>query len=770
MSDIVKNARTALLLMNERGLAPTPDNYAKIYNEVSGVEDSGNADVEALNAKEIIENNRRLMRYLDELTTGITTNTGDLAEKLDKQGNAMRQFMAELQQAGDKLQVVPLLQPILTLIGSVQQSVKDSHSELVSTREALQGVSSELSQTKQQMLIDPLTGARNRLNMEHTIGQERARAKRNKTKLAVAMLDIDHFKKLNDTYGHEVGDKVLAHFADVGRNAMREIDTLFRYGGEEFLLLMPETDRSGAEHVTQNFRQALAKNPPVNPQDKSKLPITFSAGVAELTPEDDAQSLINRADKVLYLAKEQGRDRTVSDLQLGEQADKPASSSTGSTDNEASPFPTSKVAAKVKAESSKPKSSFQMPLDEETVYLGRLPILHKDHDLFGYDLSLYPSRLGREQPRVQIADVANYLGKVGVERVTHDHFGFIPVDHEDLMSAEIKRLAGDQLALEIVDVSEIDQKVLAQCLELKERGFKLSLADYFDHPVYDAVLKIFDYVKLDIHATSNFEMRNAISRLNEFSHIQRVARNVDTLSTFERCMEMDFHLVQGNFFTHTESTTLGKANPEQTTLLVVLGQLLTDVDLPRIERAFHNHEELTINLLALVNSAAMGLSRKVGSLQQALVILGRRQLMRWVQVLLYSHSDIKSAPMLMQMAAVRAKLMDTLCSTHAEAEKRTDIYRDRAFTVGILSLTHILLGMDLLQVVEQIGLDDEIRSALMDKEGFLGNLLSLTEHIETANFAAAETLLDGLSIAPRDLNRAQMETLEWVHNLGKTTD
>lgn len=769
MSDIVKNARTALLLMNERGLAPTPDNYAKIYNEVSGVEDSENADVEALNAKEIIENNRRLMRYLDELTTGITTNTGDLAEKLDKQGNAMRQFMAELQQAGDKLQVVPLLQPVLTLINSVQQSVKDSHTELVSTREALQGVSSELSQTKQQMLIDPLTGARNRLNMEHTIGQERARAKRNKTKLAVAMLDIDHFKKLNDTYGHDVGDKVLAHFADVGRNAMREIDTLFRYGGEEFLLLMPETDRSAAEHVTHNFRQALTKNPPINPQDKSKLPITFSAGVAELTAEDDAQSLINRADKVLYLAKEQGRNRTVSDLQVTQQAEQPASKAK-SADDEASPFPTTKVATKAKAEPLKPKSGFKMPLDEETVYLGRLPILHKDHELFGYDLSLYPSQLGREQPRVNIGNMANYLGKVGMERVTHDHVGFIPVDHEDLLSGEIKRLAGDQLALEILDISEINQEALAQCLELKERGFKLSLADYFDHPVYDAVLKIFDYVKLDIHATSNFEMRNAISRLNEFGYIQRIARNVDTLATFERCMDMDFHLVQGNFFTHRESTTLGKANPEQTTLLVVLGQLLTDVDLPRIERAFHNHEELTINLLALVNSAAMGLSRKVGSLQQALVILGRRQLMRWVQVLLYSHSDIKSAPMLMQMAAVRAKLMDTLCSTHAEAEKRADIYRDRAFTVGILSLTHILLGMDLLQVVEQIGLDDEIRSALLDREGFLGSLLSLTEHIETANFTAAEALLDGLSIAPRDLNRAQMETLEWVHNLGKTTD
>lgn len=779
MSDIVKNARTALLLMNERGLAPTPDNYARTYNEVSGADEDNEGDSEALNARETVEHNRRLMRYLDELATSISANTGDLAETLDRQGGAIRQFMAELQQTGDKLKVAPLLQPIITLINSVQQSVKNSHQELVSTREALQGVSSELFQTKQQMLIDPLTGARNRLNMEHVISQERSRAKRNKTALVVAMVDLDHFKKLNDSFGHEVGDKVLSHFAEIARTVMRDIDTLFRYGGEEFLMLFPETNRKEAELILQRFREAMVKNLPVNRHDKSRLPITFSAGVAELTEDDDAQSLISRADKALYLAKQRGRDCTVTDLQFGDAI--PAAPEVKAKIKESDPAPKApsnaptpevlaKPAAKPKAEAPKTRNDSKLPLEVEKTYLGRVPILHTDHELFGYDLFLYASRLGREQPPVQFSDLLNCLDTVGIEHATHEHMGFVPVNRENLMGSDIKRLPAVQMTLEITDISELDQKTLERCQELKDRGFKLSLGDYFDQPAYDAVLKIFDYVKMDIHATSNFEMRNAITRLRDFGYIQRIAKNVDTLGTLERCVEMEFHLLQGNFGTHSEASTLGDANPEQTTLLVVLGQLLTDVDLPRIERAFQNHDELTDNLLALVNSAAMGLSRKVGSLQQALVILGRRQLMRWVQVLLYSHSDIKSAPMLMQMATARAKLMDLLCSTHGEAEKRSEIYRDRAFTVGILSLTHILLGMDLLQVVEQIGLDDDVRLALLEREGFLGNLLSLTEHVESAKFEEAEALLDGLSISPRDLNRAQMETLKWVHNLGKAAD
>lgn len=426
--------------------------------------------------------------------------------------------------------------------------------------------------------------------------------------------------------------------------------------------------------------------------------------------------------------------------------------------------------SEVKPRPDRPKGAVAAKLDEDSLFLGRLPVLYPDHALLGYELSFYSSTLGGVQPPIELKHVADYLDRAGADRLTHDHLGFVPLSRDELMGADIRRLPPKQLALEIMDVSEIDQKVLERCLELKEKGFKLSLGDYFDYPVYDGLLKVFDYAKLDIQAVSNFEMNNAVERLKGFGHIHRVAKGVNTLDAFSRAQALNFHLVQGLFFTHADAAKMGAANPQQTTLLVVLGQLLTDVDLPRIERAFQNEEALTSNLLSLVNSAAMGLSHKVESLQQALVILGRRQLMRWVQVLLYSHSNLKNAQVLLQMAAVRAKLMDLICSTHAEAERRHDIYRDRAFTVGILSLTHVLLGMDLVEVLDQIGLDDEIRQALLAHEGFLGRLLTMTEKLEMADFEAVDALLKDMKVAPKDLNRAQQETLAWVHNLGKSVE
>lgn len=612
MSNIVKNARTALLLMNERGLPPTPENYTKIYNEISGIDADSASGEETASAKDIIENNHRLVRYLDDFTSSLSASGGDVREKLDRQENSIRQLITAVQQTGDAFHVVPVLKSILSLIIAVQSAIQPSQ-------------------------------------------------------------------------------------------------------------------------VASASSPVAAKPSPTSAPLSPPAPVAATSSAAPVESPKAVEKVV-----------------------------------------ENSPFPPhpspTKVATKAKADPHKGKAGHHAHLDEEALYLGRLPILYSDHELFGFDLSLYASHLGMQQPDLQLIDMANYLSKLGVEYVTDNHFGFVQVSHEDLMGSDIKRLAGDKLVLEITDVSEIDQKALARCMELKERGFKLSLRDYFDYPVYDTVLKLFDYIKLDVNATSNFEMRNAIARLSEFHQIHRIARNVDSLSKLDQCKELGFSLAQGHFFIHSEASTLGSANAQQTTLLVVLGQLLTDVDLPRIERAFHNQEELTINLLALVNSAAMGLSRKVDSLQQTLVILGRRQLMRWVQVLLYSNSDIKSAPLLMQIATTRAKLMDLLCSTHADAEKRADIYRDRAFTVGILSLTHVLLGMDLLQVIEQIGLDEEISAALTQRAGFLGHLLSLSEHVETAQFETAETLMEGLNISARELNRAQKETLQWVHNLGKAAD
>ncbi|HEY8084165.1 MAG TPA: diguanylate cyclase, partial [Methylophilaceae bacterium] len=780
MSNIVKNARTALLIMNERGLAPTPHNYAKIYYEVSGeqppstivLSDSGEAQtadmgIEMQNAQEIIKNNRRLVEYLGELTASVTTSTGDLTDKLQQQHEGILKFMVDIQASGDKLHVAELLQPILTLMDAARSSVKASHTELESTREALNGVSTELTETKQQMLIDPLTGARNRQNMEHNVERELTRAKRRHVKASVAMLDIDHFKNINDNHGHDVGDTVLSHFADISMKSIRESDTFFRYGGEEFLLLMPQTDRETAVKILEKLHSRIAATPPENADKRNEpIPITFSAGIAELTKDDEVQSIVKRADAALYQAKKRGRNRTVTDTQL--EGDSGISIPASPAKADGAVVPVAEQAAPTPVEETDEVESDQPPINIEMLYLGRIPVVLPDQSLNGYSLSLYASKQGASS-KMHLGDMGRVMNDIGADRVMSDHFGFIPVSMKDLMTNQIASLVGaNRMVLELDDVSNLSDRNISRLIEIKARGFKLGLSDYFQAPVNDSLLRMIDFAKIDVQTVSKLEAIKALRRLRSTNHTVAIARNVESPRMFETCRALEFGLMEGFFFAHPEAAARGNANPDQAALLVVMGQLLTDVELPRIEHTFLGRTELVTNLLSLVNSAGMGLARTVDSLQQALVILGRRQLMRWVQVLLYKHSDLKSAKVLMHMATVRAKLMDGICAIHPDADKRHEPYRDRAFSVGILSLTDVLLGINLEEVLEQIGLEDDVKQALLGHQGFLGDLLVLAEKMEHSKFEEAESLLKKIGTSGRDLNRTQRETLRWVHDLGRS--
>ncbi|MDX2479281.1 MAG: diguanylate cyclase [Desulfuromusa sp.] len=158
---------------------------------------------------------------------------------------------------------------------------------------------------------DPLTELYNRKATYERLTEELSKNRRLKNPLACLMLDIDHFKRTNDRYGHLVGDKVLKHLADCLRQLSREYDILCRYGGEEFIIILPETDLPTALMVAERYREEISES--VIRIGKQKLHITVSIGVTAAHSErsETRDSLIGRADKALYLAKEQGRNKVI---------------------------------------------------------------------------------------------------------------------------------------------------------------------------------------------------------------------------------------------------------------------------------------------------------------------------------------------------------------------------------------------------------------------------------------------------------------------------
>jgi two-component system cell cycle response regulator len=163
-------------------------------------------------------------------------------------------------------------------------------------------------------ITDALTGLFNRRYMESHLGTLVEQAASRAKPLAVLVLDIDYFKSINDTHGHDAGDDVLREFALRIKKSIRGIDLACRYGGEEFVVVMPETDMAVAAMVAERLRRRIATEPFGIQQGSRNLTVTISIGIAALGGKDDnAASLLKRADQALYRAKRDGRNRVVPD-------------------------------------------------------------------------------------------------------------------------------------------------------------------------------------------------------------------------------------------------------------------------------------------------------------------------------------------------------------------------------------------------------------------------------------------------------------------------
>jgi diguanylate cyclase (GGDEF)-like protein len=159
----------------------------------------------------------------------------------------------------------------------------------------------------QSALRDPLTDTGNRIAMDQTLQREIELARRHMQPLSLLMLDIDHFKRVNDTHGHSAGDDVLKAVAASIKNQLRNVDMVFRYGGEEFLILLSNTSREAAALVGERLRCAAQAED--YPADGHTVELTVSLGCSTLLPGESAESLLRRADSALYVAKREGRNR-----------------------------------------------------------------------------------------------------------------------------------------------------------------------------------------------------------------------------------------------------------------------------------------------------------------------------------------------------------------------------------------------------------------------------------------------------------------------------
>ena len=232
----------------------------------------------------------------------------------DSHSKALAQAHRNLHSLAKPEQVRAMVKFLIAENEKIQRDAADLRRNLENSTSQIEKLRWNLAEAQELGLRDPLTSLSNRRCFDINLAKEIEEAHQRSTAMCLVMGDIDRFKVINDTFGHQIGDEILKMFAKLLSSNVKGRDTVARFGGEEFAIILPETKLIDAEHLTESIRSQLAgKELTVNNSGEPIGQITASFGVAQLGANDDSGTLLQRADNRLYEAKCAGRNRVVSD-------------------------------------------------------------------------------------------------------------------------------------------------------------------------------------------------------------------------------------------------------------------------------------------------------------------------------------------------------------------------------------------------------------------------------------------------------------------------
>jgi c-di-GMP phosphodiesterase len=398
-------------------------------------------------------------------------------------------------------------------------------------------------------------------------------------------------------------------------------------------------------------------------------------------------------------------------------------------------------------------------------FLARQPILDRQQNLFAHELLFRNADHTQADITTDLSATAAVIAhatQLGMEKTLGNTLGFINVDSEVLLSDIIKFLPREQVILEIIETMEVTPEVLARVAELKEKGFRFALDDVIAYTEQvQQLLPHIEFIKIDLR---DMPLSALLKLTPQFKKANKklLAEKVETQEEFQTCLDLGFDYFQGYHFARPQIISGKKLSPAKLAVMQLMSLVTSDADSSEIERTIKRDISLGLNLLRLVNSPAIGSRRKIDSLSQALMILGRRQLQRWLQIILYAEPSRNGHNMspLLSLATTRGRLLELLTEKLMPGQRAL---ADQAFTIGIMSLMDALFSLPMTELLEQVPVAEEVSAALLHRQGFCGELLKLIEYLEQIKECENKLpqLLKQLTLSNEDLVEIEMEAFQW---------
>lgn len=371
--------------------------------------------------------------------------------------------------------------------------------------------------------------------------------------------------------------------------------------------------------------------------------------------------------------------------------------------------------------------------------LARQPVFNKSQDVVSY-LLLYRNNDASAQKTINdhlatSSVILNTYASICQDGQVRSLPCYIKLTDKTLMAENFPELPKENFILEILGHSNITPELVERVKELGQQGYRLALSDYKPNPKFEPLLNLIHILKLDVQSIGLEKMPALVKHLRPY-HLELLADKVETKEEFRKCHELGFALFQGYFLSKPEPIKGKKLGSSKVLLL----QMMVELQSPQataqsVEQIVINDPLLTYRILRVVNSAAFNFPREIESLSHAISLLGFDQIRKWVSLFLVTDTQEKPEELTRSMLA-----RGRMCELLAEMLGREQPINN--FIAGLFSKLDALLDMEMPDLLQQVPLQNDVKAALLNYEGQLGQILEQVCHYESGEFDSMDLLLD----------------------------
>lgn len=402
----------------------------------------------------------------------------------------------------------------------------------------------------------------------------------------------------------------------------------------------------------------------------------------------------------------------------------------------------------------------------EPFFVARQPVFDTKEHVWGYELLF---RAAQAHDRAQIRN-----GDAATSQVIEDGYSSIkstiPDDKKILINySKLMILTGAPLLLphehcvvEVLETVKPDKKIVAALAHLKSRGYTIALDDFVGDPGFEPFLELADIVKVDILGMSENKIEEVFSGLKKYD-FKILAEKIEDIDIFNFTKNLGFDLFQGFFFAKPVIVPGRKLATSQATKLHLLKEVFSsEYDVRKVASVITTDVSLSYRLLKYINSASFGFRHEVTSINQAITLLGRNQLSRWLKVIILSDMNSSSkGGELAYMSVLRGRFLELL----SQKAKKGPYPPDTMFMLGLFSLLDAMLGIPMDTLLQELPLDHSLKDALLGENNDATPWISLLSAYDRANWPEVNSYLDQFRFPPGMLTSTRTEAMSWVKEL-----